>query len=143
MIDLNHFDGHTPGPWRVNPNQPEYVWSNDSQTICQAFGWASNVSHPNAKLIAAAPDLLAECKRQAEEIKDIKTLLAKTMQQNARIIDESTVCTRNEVIAWEVCASIHKEYAIGKDPIYKRRQSDFLEKAKRGLAKLEGENYAQ
>lgn len=43
-------------------------------------------------------------------------------------------------VAWSVCASIHREYAKGKDPFYKTRQSDFTrhEAASRTLA-LESE----
>ena len=39
-------------------------------------------------------------------------------------------------IAWAVCASIHREYAKGKDPFYKTRQSDFTrhEAASRAMA---------
>lgn len=69
MIDLNQFDGHTPGPW----------WSDETNVkvgqdpIATAYD-PNDTSHrtktgmTNAKLIAAAPDLLAECKRQAEVI---------------------------------------------------------------------------
>ena len=32
---------------------------------------------------------------------------------------------KEAAIAWSVCASIHREYAKGKDPFYKTRQSDF------------------
>ena len=29
-------------------------------------------------------------------------------------------------IAWSVCASIHREYAKGKDPFYATRQADYV-----------------
>ena len=47
--------GHTPGPWR---EQGEFIIGADDTTICQARdeeSWDSN-----ARLIAAAPDFLAE-----------------------------------------------------------------------------------
>jgi hypothetical protein len=32
-------------------------------------------------------------------------------------------------IAWEVCASLHREYCEGRDPFYKTRQADFVKHA--------------
>lgn len=32
-------------------------------------------------------------------------------------------------IAWEVCASLHREYCKGKDPFFKTRQADFVRHA--------------
>ena len=40
------------------------------------------------------------------------------------------------VIAWSVCASIHREYAKGKDPFYKTRQTDFVRHEENARAKL-------
>jgi hypothetical protein len=34
-------------------------------------------------------------------------------------------------IAWEVCASIHEDFAKGKDALYKTRHSDFVNHAER------------
>lgn len=33
---------------------------------------------------------------------------------------------KEAAIAWSVCASIHREYAKGKDPFFKTRQADFV-----------------
>jgi len=33
---------------------------------------------------------------------------------------------KEAAIAWRVCASIHREYAKGKDPLFKTRQADFV-----------------
>jgi len=33
---------------------------------------------------------------------------------------------KEATIAWTVCASIHREYAKGKDPFFKTRQADFI-----------------
>jgi hypothetical protein len=33
---------------------------------------------------------------------------------------------KEAAIAWTVCASIHREYAKGKDPFFKTRQADFI-----------------
>lgn len=39
-------------------------------------------------------------------------------------------------IAWSVCASIHREYAKGKDPVFKTRQADFIRHEKEAREKL-------
>ena len=36
---------------------------------------------------------------------------------------------KEAAISWEVCASIHREYARGKDPFFKKRQEDFVKHA--------------
>lgn len=56
---------HTPGPWTVNGAEIEaLVDPENSQTyyasICQlSDGWAETIGGANARLIAAAPELLA------------------------------------------------------------------------------------
>jgi HAMP domain-containing protein len=41
-------------------------------------------------------------------------------------------------IAWEVCASIHREYAKKRDPFFTTRQGDFTRGADKARAALEG-----
>lgn len=36
---------------------------------------------------------------------------------------------KEAAIAWEVCASIHREYGKGKDPFFNTRQGDFVKHA--------------
>lgn len=36
---------------------------------------------------------------------------------------------KEAAIAWEVCASIHREYCKGKDPLFKTRRADFVKHA--------------
>lgn len=79
-MDLSKFDGHTPGPWKV-----ERRFSNGCEIVpritCQrdddrGCGWIADaigapyLGHestlPNARLIAAAPNLLAEVRRLRE-----------------------------------------------------------------------------
>lgn len=46
---------------------------------------------------------------------------------------------KEAAIAWAVCASIHREYAKGKDPLFKTRQADFekhLATAREQIARL-------
>jgi hypothetical protein len=45
-------------------------------------------------------------------------------------------CAKEAAIAWAVCASIHREYAKGKDPFFTTRQSDFLKAADRARSLL-------
>ena len=64
-MNTEQFDGHTPGPWYLNTPDP-----NPARTVrfisdvCTDLLGASDA---DARLIAAAPDLLAEVKRWREE----------------------------------------------------------------------------
>ncbi len=52
---------HTPGPWYVRPDDP-YPWvvyAEPSLTICDVRNAGPQISEANARLIAAAPELLA------------------------------------------------------------------------------------
>lgn len=37
-------------------------------------------------------------------------------------------------IAWQVCGSIHREYAQGRDPMFRTRQADYVKHAERARA---------
>jgi hypothetical protein len=54
--------GHTPGPWRIawSSENGAYHIEGDGFAICRRGPWPNNAaeSHANARLIAAAPDLL-------------------------------------------------------------------------------------
>ncbi len=39
--------------------------------------------------------------------------------------DDATEGWKEATIAWTVCASIHREYAKGKDPFFTTRQGDY------------------
>lgn len=69
-IDLTQFDGHTPGPWKAHEKGAHthrfVTWMTeasdfpgDKKLVAYAVGMDSE---PNARLIAAAPDLLAAYK---------------------------------------------------------------------------------
>lgn len=84
--------GHTPGPWSVvegTEHHGFYVTSDFGNTICDLYamsrpGWPSTANGgdsrpvpfmhemdgPNARLIAAAPDLLEACERAAKVMDD-------------------------------------------------------------------------
>jgi len=65
--------GHTPGPWKLFQfGGPQIGNANTGEAICTLWGNEKNENdsiHANARLIAAAPDLLAALKRilSAEE----------------------------------------------------------------------------
>ena len=83
-IDLEQFEGHTAGPWHVDRDEyPEATildvahHNSDGKTrrvVAEVFNGSYNEGHPtgedeaNAKLIAAAPELLREVRRQIGEI---------------------------------------------------------------------------
>lgn len=65
---------HTPGPWTIR--YETNVFSADDRLVANAGGYSSNVNSDrvraenlvNTRLIAAAPDLLASCKKLMEHI---------------------------------------------------------------------------
>ena len=61
---------HTPGPWAVDLTPSAINVDSDMGGICQVFG-ADNPDDetiPNARLIAAAPDLLSACRMALGDI---------------------------------------------------------------------------
>lgn len=68
---------HTPGPWRINPRAATSIISSSGRGIASAGGYFTNTEEPdrlesesiaNARLISAAPDLLAALKLCKEQI---------------------------------------------------------------------------
>lgn len=76
MIDLTQFKGHTPGPWHIS----DYVCidASDDTWIATARRGAMLPSCENARLIAAAPDLLAENRMLRELVADALASLRAT-----------------------------------------------------------------
>ena len=80
MIDITKFEGHTPGPWSVGPwfdndGQPEIVIEHmtPSGNLVPAVAIGGLIGQEaNARLIAAAPDLLAEVIRLRAEVAALK-----------------------------------------------------------------------
>jgi len=67
-LDLDKYKGHTLGDWAVHRRSPFGVTGPDGRTICSTGGYSDNridceIVHDenlaNARLIAAAPELLA------------------------------------------------------------------------------------
>jgi hypothetical protein len=78
-LDLSQFEGHTPGPWETatNPDHKEAVIYAGLRGIASVWAIPNSQDYKaNALLIAAAPALLAECKRQREQIKVLSAHLA-------------------------------------------------------------------
>jgi hypothetical protein len=86
MLDLDKFYGHTHGPWHTSKREPRcIVNSGGDQWICKTY-YAGTSPSPrfkgdyddamaNARLIASAPELLAEVKRLREAIAIAKEFL--------------------------------------------------------------------
>ena len=58
----------TPGPWMISDNPTETCQIVGADTVRVADVWCTDMPHgaANARLIAAAPDLLRACKAVAE-----------------------------------------------------------------------------
>lgn len=72
MIDYSKFKGYTQGPWVVIGKT---VWDNESQPLLDCHT-GRKADAANARLAAAAPELLAENKRLREALE----LALKTLQ---------------------------------------------------------------
>lgn len=63
---------HTPGPWLTDEMMPgdqyRYVFAAKGPIVCRVSAFAAGEA--NARLIAAAPDLLAACKKAIAELDD-------------------------------------------------------------------------
>jgi len=66
-MNTEQFDGHTPGPWYLNTPDPDPARTvRFISDVCTDLLGATDA---DARLIAAAPDLLAEVKRLREQLK--------------------------------------------------------------------------
>ncbi|HEU4731722.1 MAG TPA: hypothetical protein VFT22_27690 [Kofleriaceae bacterium] len=59
-------DKHTPGPWEADAGKPIVIWGpfphrSRIAEVIQEWQGTRNVVEANAKLLTAAPDLLAAC----------------------------------------------------------------------------------
>ena len=79
MLDLNQFTGYTPGPWRVQkPRGHQHAIDRKWEIVAPLdqgelviIGEHTGIDclrKDNARLIAAAPDLLELCRQQQAEI---------------------------------------------------------------------------
>ena len=73
-MNTEQFNEHTPGPWRTNEGEP-YDDEVSHLDIVDANGmlvtetsYYTDIDHPNARLIAAAPELLAALIKARKEL---------------------------------------------------------------------------
>ena len=82
MIDTSKYEGHTPGPWLTKGSYPEedpefftIVSDWEESVYCRvatvSTRWPAPTNEANARLIRAAPDLLAEIVRLRKEINQL------------------------------------------------------------------------
>jgi hypothetical protein len=87
-FELSKFDGHSPGPWRYEEAEPQEVklkrrhWK-VGQAEFPAFGvaLAFGSGGANARLIAAAPALLAEVRSLHVQLSEAQTEIAALRQR--------------------------------------------------------------
>lgn len=63
--DTTNFAGHTPGPWQAFQGAKDIApfvaaGTGKRDSICECYTFEHRAEVPNARLIAAAPELLAE-----------------------------------------------------------------------------------
>jgi len=76
-MNTDQFDGHTPGPWdRTTRKGTWVVYTQDNGDV------ATMNDYEDAKLIAAAPDLLAEVKRLKKRIERAVTFLRSDLKSD-------------------------------------------------------------
>ena len=62
---------HTPGPWTIRDNQ-DVMADEEGRLIAQCHAGYREERGANARLIAAAPDLLAACQRAIDHLVNIR-----------------------------------------------------------------------
>lgn len=83
---------HTLSPWHVldHPNKEYFVYGPDGNLVANCDGWINHTladKQANARLIAAAPELLEACKGMIETLMGHDAAWeALTIQQKARAI---------------------------------------------------------
>jgi hypothetical protein len=86
------------------------------------------VAELSAELIRMA-DELALWPREQEKLRLAAQRLAEMSKAHVKALEEAT-------IAWSCCASLHREFAKGKDALYTRRQADFVRHEESARASL-------
>lgn len=72
----------------------------------------------------------ADPNNQIESLSDLRDRIAPLWNRRAALQSQSVKDGWKEAaIAWEVCASLHREFCKGRDPLFKVRQSDFVKHA--------------
>ena len=81
MLDLNQFTGFTPGPWQIQitGGEKETVTGRELGLCVNVLGPTYEIRNTNAKLIAAAPELLDLCWQQQTEIERFRVEVGRLM----------------------------------------------------------------
>jgi hypothetical protein len=87
---------HTPGPWTLSPHGIPYVNCGEHGPAYGPIVMAGPIEEmmANARLIAAAPDLLAELGRAAGALTEAAKLLRPTLKGCADIMDNHAAIAR-------------------------------------------------
>lgn len=94
MLDLTQFEGHTPGPWWCDDYGTYIFTKSNNQMVGETRGTGANLPQEiNGKLLASAPDLLAEVKR----LRGVMTQLRNRIML-ARINDDEIIETIDEAL---------------------------------------------
>ena len=102
-MNTDEFEGHTPGPWRFGYTGDTYavITGKDDWILrVDVENEGVSLSEADAKLIATAPNLLAEVKRLRKTIEDIEA--------TAQDYDHSEV---EEIIS--ICMSVMERDSVG------------------------------
>ena len=65
--------GHTPGPWKLQtetPRRPASVIDTSDQIVAEVFGYSRDSRKANARLIAAAPEMLEALRHALDYVTD-------------------------------------------------------------------------
>ena len=81
--------GHTPGPWRTSARNPNYVERDIPSTATIAVCHDPSRAHSDARLIAAAPDLLDALRGILDDLRVLRDdlPLKDTRDNHARILN--------------------------------------------------------
>ena len=72
-MNTDEYEGHTPGPWTTMRSEAQTKWTVDMKN---GLGFNGNFTiEADAKLIAAAPDLLVEVKQARKIIPQLSQLI--------------------------------------------------------------------
>src|SRR3990167_5563256 len=122
-LDLAQFEGHTPGPWHVGMKPGPMVYANQHGTQVADCSFDNGGAHrTDARLIAAAPALLAECKRQREQIAKLRDALESISRERSAHLRSNQM----QAIIFEMKAKARAALAASEDDSYRPRPASNL-----------------
>lgn len=89
---------HTPGPWHVDRGQEVYaLGSNERRLIADCHAGHRKEREANATLIAAAPELLADCEQLLLVIHDLMPGIGAIAVQDYARAHEAPIAARKAI----------------------------------------------